>query len=119
MAITQDGEQKFGISETTLKTLVVESFSISKTSNRIDINDGNGEPSGAVIATGRTEVTATVQLGATGTPPSIGEKLTLASGYQTSDESSKMVITSVEKTETAADYQRFNLGGYLEINDAS
>ncbi len=115
MAITNDGDQLFGISETTINSLVVESFSISKTSNRVDINDGNGEPAGAAITTGRTEVTATVQVG-TGSAPEIGAEITLTSGYQTSGENSIMMITSVEKTETAADYQRFNLGGYLKIN---
>ncbi len=112
MAITQDGSQEFGITETGFGALIVESFSVSKTSNRVDLSDGDGEPTGTVIAPGRTEVTATVQN--TGTAPVIGGEITLASGY--TDVGNTMVITSVEKTETAADYQRFNLGGYIKIN---
>mgnify|MGYP005727846813 CR=1 FL=1 len=71
---------------------------------------------GAVVTTGRTEVTATVQVGASGTAPTIGSSVTLASGYETSGESTTMLVTSVEKTESAAEYQRFNLGGYIAIN---
>lgn len=115
MAITNDGDQKFGISETTINSLVVESFSVSKTSNRVDLNDGNGEAVGAAITVGRTEVTATVQAGI-GSAPTIGQEISLNSGYETTGESSIMMVTSVERAETAADYQRFNLGGYLKIN---
>jgi hypothetical protein len=112
MAITQDGDQLFGITETTINSLVVESFTLSKNGNRIDLNDGDGEPIGAVITEGRTEVSATVQAGV-GSAPTIGQEITLSSGYDTN---TTMVITSVEKTETAADYARFSLGGYLKIN---
>ena len=112
MAITHDGSQEFGITETGFGSLVVESFAVSKTSNRVDLSDGNGEPSGTVIAPGRTEVTATVQV--TGAAPAIGGEITLASGY--TNMGNTMVITSVEKAESAADYQRLNLPGYIKIN---
>lgn len=114
MAVTPDGSQKFGISETTINSLVVESFSVSKTGNRIDLNNGDGEPLAAVVTTGRTEVTATVQVG-TGSAPTIGQSITLSSNYDSSV-GQTMIITSVEKTETQADFQRFNLSGYIAIN---
>tara|TARA_R100000149_G_C5880307_1_gene145260 strand:+ start:5366 stop:5704 length:339 start_codon:yes stop_codon:yes gene_type:complete len=112
MAITKDGDQKFGISETGFTGLVVESFTLSKNGNRVDLNDGDGEPLGAAITIGRTEVSATVQVG-TGSAPAIGGEVTLTTEY---DDSSTMVVTSVEKTESASDYQRFNISGYLKIN---
>ena len=112
MAITKDGDQKFGISETGFTGLVVESFTLSKNGNRVDLNDGDGEPLGAAITIGRTEVSATLQVG-TGSAPAIGAEITLASDY---DSDTTMIVTSVEKTETAADYQRLNVGGYLKIS---
>lgn len=116
MAVTQDGSQQFGISEDLgLTGLVVESFTLSQNGNRIDLNNGDGEPLGAAITIGRTEFTATVQLGE-GTEPSIGDTVTLSSGFDTTTTG---FITSIEKTETAADYQRLNIGGYLKINSGS
>ncbi len=115
MAVTQDGSQQFGISENLgLSDLVVESFTLSQNGNRIDLNDGDGEPLGAAITIGRTEFTATVQLG-TGSEPAIGDTITLSSGLDTFSQTAGF-ITSIEKTETAADYQRLNISGYLKIN---
>tara|TARA_Y100000114_G_scaffold9660_1_gene7647 strand:- start:555 stop:908 length:354 start_codon:yes stop_codon:yes gene_type:complete len=117
MAIVNDGNQKFGVSESTLSGLVVESFTLTKNSTRVDLNDQNGEPSGTVIAPARTEVTATVQIGAATTLPAIGAEVSISSGYESSGEEGTMIVTSVEKTETQADYQRLTLGGYLKIGD--
>jgi len=114
MAIKQDGDQKFGISETLSGSLVVESFTLSKSGNRIDLNNGDGEPLGAAITIGRVEVSATVQVGAGASLPTLGSEIELDSNYITD---TTMIVTSVEKTETAADYQRLNIAGYLKIDD--
>ena len=113
MAIIQDGDQKFGVTEDLSGSFVVESFTLSKNGNRIDLNNGEGEPVGAAITIGRTEVSATIQVGAGTGLPTLGEDITLTSDY---DGDTTMVVTSVEKTETAADYQRLNVSGYLKIN---
>lgn len=116
MAIVKDGDQKFGISETFSNTLVVESFTLSKNGNRIDLNNGDGEPVGAAITIGRTEVSATIQVGTGSSLPTLGAEIELVSAY---DDDTTMIVTSVEKTETAADYQRLNVSGYLKINASS
>ena len=51
MAIIQDGSHKFGILNPTAtgvdgtKGFILESFTSTESSNRVDLNDGNGEPS--------------------------------------------------------------------------
>ena len=63
MAITQDGAQVFGPTSTTIASLVVESISVTHTAERVDLNDQDGEPLGSTVVPGRTEMTATLQLG--------------------------------------------------------
>lgn len=113
MAITPDGDQLFGVSETGFASHgVIENFTINLTSNRVDINDSNGEPAGTAILPGRAEFTATLQV--TGAAPDIGDPITLDSGF--TDLGTDGILTSVELSETAADYQRFSVSGYIKIN---
>lgn len=111
MAIAQDGTQAFGISTPTFGDgdFVVESFSKSFSSNRVDLDDGNGEPLGSTVVPGRTEVSLTVQFGPSGaTTPTIGSEIVY--------NAETIVLTEVEVAETQADYVRMNLSGYLKIN---
>lgn len=112
MAIVQDGNQAFGIT-TTLVTpsdsFVVESFTKNFTSNRVDLDNGNGEPLGSVTVPGRTEISMTAQFGtATNATPTIGDELTYGSDT--------IILTEVNINETQADFIRLDLSGYIKIN---
>lgn len=112
MAIVQDGNQAFGIT-TTLVTpsdsFVVESFTSNFTSNRVDLDNGNGEPLGSVTVPGRTEISMTAQFGtATNTRPIVGDELTYGAFT--------IIITEVNINETQADFVRLDLSGYVKIN---
>lgn len=108
MAITQDGDQLFGIDTPTFKSMVVESFSLTTPANRVDLDDGDGEPLGSTVVPQRQEASLTVQMGATVAPPAIGESVV----YDTIT----VVVTSVDLTETQADYRRYSISGYVKIN---
>lgn len=108
MAISSDGTQAFGLSTPTISGFVVESFSRSLTSNRVDLDDGNGEPLGSTTVPGRVEFSATVQVGSGNTTPTIGAVITY--------DSETYIITEVSIDETQADYQRLSLSGYERIN---
>lgn len=107
MAIVQDGSQAFGISTASFDGLIVESFNRTPTSNRVDLDDGNGEPLGSVVVPGRVEGTLTVQLGV-GSVPTVGAEIPY--GADT------FIVTEPSLTESQADYQRVNLSGYVKIN---
>lgn len=107
MAIKQDGSQAFGISTPTFSGFVVESFSETNTSNRVDLDDGNGEPLGSVTVPGRVEGTLTVQIGSGNTTPTIGAEVIYGDTF---------IVTEVAISETQADYQRLNLSVYQKIN---
>jgi hypothetical protein len=108
MAITQDGSQLFGFTTDTFKSMIVESFTLSTPANRVDLDDGDGEPLGATIVPQRVEASLTVQVGAAQAPPTIGESVTYGS-YT-------ILVTSVDLTESQADYQRYSISGYEQTN---
>lgn len=108
MAITQDGAQLFAITTPAFNSLIVESYSITTPANRVDLDNGDGEPLGSTIVPQRREVSLTVQVGASLAAPVIGTVIT----YGSAD----IRLTSVDLTETQADYQRFSLSGYVSIN---
>jgi hypothetical protein len=108
MAIIQDGTELFGINTTEFDGLIVESFSLTTPANRVDLDNGDGEPLGSTIVPQRQEVSLTVQLGATGAAPALGDVITYGS-YS-------VRLTSVDLTETQADYRRYSLSGYISIN---
>ena len=108
MAITQDGTQVFGLSTASIDGFIVESFSTNFTSNRVDLDDGNGEPIGSTIVPGRVEFSSTVQVGSGNTTPTIGSEITY--------DLITYIVTEVSIEETQADYQRLNLSGYRKIN---
>ena len=109
MAITSDGAQAFGIStgNETFDTLVVENFTLTTPSNRVDLDDGNGEPLGATIVPQRVEATLTCQIGA-GHTLAIGDPITY--------NSLNFLVTSFDVTETQADYQRVTINAFVKKN---
>jgi len=111
MAITQDGTQAFGLTTPTIGSgFVVESFSQSFTSNRVDLDDGDGIPLGSTTVPGRVEFSATVQVGDGNTTPTIGGEITYAGA--------NYIVTEVSVDETQADYQRLSLSGYEKLNNS-
>ena len=108
MAIIQDGTELFGINTVEFDGLIVESFSVTTPANRVDLDNGDGEPLGSTIVPQRQEVSLTVQLGDAGAAPALGDIITYGS-YS-------VRLTSVDLTETQADYRRFSLSGYISIN---
>ena len=111
MAITSDGSQLFGITTATFGTdsLIVESFSRTNGSNRVDLDDGDGEPLGSTTVPGRVEVSLTLQCGASlSTDIVAGGELTYGSDT--------IIITEAALAENQADYQRWNVSGYVKIN---
>jgi hypothetical protein len=107
MAIIQDGIELFGIGTPAFEGLIVESFSITTPANRVDLDDGNGEPIGSTIVPQRREFSLTCQVGDGGTAPALG---------QTSAGQETVMVTSVDLTETQADYRRYSVSGYVKIN---
>jgi hypothetical protein len=116
MAITNDGSQKFGITTTQAsvqtQTFIVESFTSTRGADRVDLNDGNGEPLGSVTVPSREEVSMTLQVG-TNTNTSTFQ---LSAGVTFSHGGKVIVVTSADLSETQADYRRYNVAGYVAIN---
>lgn len=117
MAITEDGSNKFGILTPTVtsnsKGFIIESFSQTKATNRVDINDSNGEPLGAVIVPQREEASFTVQLGTTVTLPTLGDEINYA---PTGGSSVTYIITDVTVNETQEDFVRCDIAAYKKTN---
>jgi len=108
MAVTQDGDQLFGINTVAFSTLIVESFSLTTPANRVDLDNGDGEPLGSTIVPQRQEASLTVQMGDSDSPPVIGTAVTYGSF--------SIVVTGVDLTETQADYRRYSITGYVKTN---
>jgi hypothetical protein len=108
MAITQDGSQAFGISTPTFSGFIVENFQRTSNSNRVDLDDGNGEPLGSVTVPKRVEGSLTVQVGTGNTTPTIGAQISYGSDT--------FIVTEVGEVEQQEDYQRLNLSVYKKIN---
>tara|TARA_Y100000114_G_scaffold37024_1_gene32588 strand:+ start:1867 stop:2265 length:399 start_codon:yes stop_codon:yes gene_type:complete len=108
----RDGTQKFGLTtgkaspNTSGGDFIVESYSESTGSDRVDIDDGNGKPIGSTVVPTRIEVSLTVQYGDNDADkaPTIGETLTY--------DGNTIGITGVEINETQGDYVRATLSGY-------
>ena len=109
MTVIKDGLELFGINEPEFDSLIVESFSITTPANRVDLDNGDGEPLGSTIVPQRKEVSLTVQLGAAGAAPALGDIIP----YDGLD----VRLTSVDLTETQADYRRYSLSGYISLTN--
>jgi len=118
MAISQDGTHKFGLLYPTAtgvdltKGFILESFTRSETSNRVDLNDGNGEPLDTVVVPQRRERSFTMQIGTTNTSLEVGDLLTVDNG------SSYYILTDVTINETQEDFVRVDATGYIPTNGA-
>jgi len=108
MAIVSDGTQRFAIENATFDGLVVESYTLTSPANRVDLDDGNGEPLGSTTVPQRQEVSLTVQVGASAPTLAVGDEVTYGGNT--------IVVTSVDLNETQADYQRLSVSGYVKIN---
>jgi len=107
MAVIPDGAQLFAIETPLFSAMVVESFSLTTPANRVDLDNGDGEPLGSTLVPQRQEASLTVQMGDTESPPAIGTKVSYGS-YE-------IYVTSVDLTEAQADYRRYSITGFVEI----
>ena len=119
MAITQDGTQSFGIQDSPVTinsvTYVVESASVTYGSNRVDVNDANGEPLGAVIVPNRVEGTATLQYAAgTTANPTIGQDMVWSSTNGRNN--TTYMITEVGDAQSAGDFAKCSISFYEKTN---
>lgn len=104
----QDGSQGFGLTTGKSGSFIVESFSESKSSSRVDIDDGNGKPIGSSVVPERTEVSLTVQFGESDNElPKVGALL--------SYNGLNIGVTSVDVNEVQADYTRATINGFVLI----
>ena len=110
MAITQDGSQRFGIqaSPVTINavTYVAESLSWNFVGNRVDLNDSNGEPLGATVVPGRTEVSGTLQLAANSTATDVDD----------ADIDGDYLIVDCSAAESQSDYTKLSFNGFEKTN---
>jgi hypothetical protein len=76
MAIYIRRNQRFAIETATFDGLVVESYTLTSPANRVDLDDGNGEPLGATVIPQRQEVSLTVQVGDSAPTIAVGDAVT-------------------------------------------
>ena len=108
MAIVSDGDQRFAIENTTFGGLIVESYTLTSPANRVDLDNGDGEPLGATVVPQRQEVSLTVQVGSAAPTLAVGDAVTY--------DGNSIIVTSVDLNETQADYQRLSVSGYVKTN---
>lgn len=122
MAITSDGTQSFGIQDSpvTINSIVYvcESASFTYGSNRVDINDSNGEPLGSTIVPNRVEGSMTLQYStdsdSTAPNPALGEELVL--GTTNARNNTTYLLTEVGDAQTQSDYGKMSISFYEKIN---
>ena len=119
MAITSDGTQSFGIQDSPVTinsiTYICESMSFTYGSNRVDVNDSNGEPIGSVVVPNRIEGSATLQYAAgTTVNPTIGQEMVTAATDGRNN--ATYVLTEVGDAQTAGDYGKCSVSFYKKIN---
>lgn len=117
MAITQDGTHAFGIQDSPITigavTYVCEGMSFTRGSNRVDINDSNGEPLGSTIIPGRIEGSGSLQLAAANTAiPAVGSEFELAGGRN----DGTYVITEIGEAQSQGDYVKISISYYKKVN---
>tara|TARA_R100000149_G_C5880307_1_gene145261 strand:+ start:5720 stop:6091 length:372 start_codon:yes stop_codon:yes gene_type:complete len=108
----QDGGQKFGFTEGTFDGFIVESYTETTSSNRVDIDDGNGKPIGSAVVPARIEVSLTVQYGQSSNG-------TFDIGDVINYDGNNIGITSVEAIEAQSDYVRMSISGYKLTNGST
>ena len=119
MAITSDGTQSFGIQDSPVTinsvTYVCESMSFTYGSNRVDVNDANGEPLGSVTVPNRVEGSASLQYAAgTTANPTIGQEMVTSATNGRNN--STYIITEVGDAQTAGDFAKCSISFYKKLN---
>jgi len=122
MAITSDGTQSFGIQDSpvTINSIsyVMENATFTYGSNRVDINDSNGEPLGTTLVPNRVEGSATLQYSTdtavTAPNPSIGHEMVTSTTNARNN--STYVLTEVGDAQTQGDYAKCSISFYEKIN---
>jgi len=120
MAITSDGTQAFGIEDSPVTinsiTYICEGANFTYGSNRVDIDDSNGEPLGSTIVPQRVEGSATLQYAAGGTTanPVIGNEMVLAATGGRNN--ATYIITEVGDAQTQGDYAKCSVSFYKKLN---
>lgn len=119
MAITSDGTQSFGIQDSpvTINSIVYvcESANFTYGSNRVDINDSNGEPLGSTIVPNRVEGTMNLQYAAAATAnPELGHELVLSASDGRNN--TTYLLTEVGDAQTQSDYGKVSVSFYEKIN---
>jgi len=122
VAIISDGTQSFGIQDSPLSinsiTYVCEAFNTNYNSNRVDIDDSNGEPLGATLVPQRIEGTATLQYSTdsavTAPIPSIGQEFTTSATNGRNNDT--WMITSASDAQSQGDYGKCTINFYNSTN---
>ena len=119
MAITADGTQSFGIETSPLTingvTFVAEGLSFNFTGTRVDIQDSNGELTGATVIPGPVECSGTVQLAANTTGSNVRQQEFTLSATN-SDIDGTYLITSATETQSQGEYIKVSFESYKKIN---
>ena len=119
MAITSDGTQSFGIQDSPVTinsiTYVLENANFTYGSNRVDINDSNGEPLGSTVIPGRRECTGTLQLAANTTASKVRQHEFVISATN-SDLDGTYLITECSEAQTQGDYVKVSFTAYQKVN---
>ena len=122
MAITSDGTQAFGIQDSPVTinsiTYILENATFTYGSNRVDINDSNGEPIGSTIVPNRVEGSATLQYSSdefnTVPNPSLGQEMITATTEGRNN--ATYVLTEVGDAQTQGDYAKCSISFYKKLN---
>lgn len=114
MSVKNDGSHKFGIEDSPLTidgdVFISEAMSFSKTANRVDIDDSNGEPIGSTVIPGRIEGSGTLQLDGVNAP-AVGKEFTLTGVY-----AGDYIIQDVSETQSQGDYSKVAINFYKKLN---
>lgn len=122
MAITSDGTQSFGIQDSPVTinsiTYVLENANFTRGSNRVDINDSNGEPLGSTIVPNRIEGTGTLQYSTDSTVtapnPALGESMVI--NTTNGRNNGNYTLTEVGDAQTQGDYAKMSISFYETVN---
>ena len=122
MAITSDGTQSFGIQDSpvTINSIayILEGATFTYGSNRVDIDDSNGEPLGSTIVPNRIEGSATLQYSTdsavTAPNPSLGQEMVTATTNGRNN--ATYVLTEVGDAQSQGDYAKCSISFYKKLN---
>ena len=96
----------------------MENATFTYGSNRVDLNDSNGEPVGATIVPNRIEGSATLQYStdsaSTAPNPTLGQEFTTSATNGRNN--ATYVITEVGDAQSQGDYAKCSISFYKKIN---